>query len=237
MTCTPAPAGRVPRTMSRRTRSRGLGVGATAGLLMLLAVAPAHGHAHLLDTTPAEGAELDGQPDQVILTFDEAVEPAGGPLVLTDGGGTAHDLEAAVGPDTGQISAEVPTEVASGEHTVAWRIVAADGHVQEGEFSYTVAATAEDAGEDTKAAEDTDAVEDAGPDDAAEPDDAGDDPAPADEASEAEQDLGADATGAPGEDEGGTGWLVAVTVLVAAAAIAGALLLSGRRRSSAEGEA
>jgi copper resistance protein C len=208
------------------TRRRGLKITAASLLLTLLVVAPAHGHATLLETIPEDGADLEDHPGEIVLTFDEAVEPAGDALVLTDGDGAAHGLDATAGPGTGQISAEVPPDTAAGEHTVAWRIVAADGHVQEGEFAFTV----------TAAAEATDDPEPQEP----EPDEV--DGQPADDAGEdaeveAEQDLDAEALGATGEDEGGAGWIVAIAVLVAAAVIAGALTLGGRRRSAAEGEA
>jgi copper resistance protein C len=199
---------------------RGIVLAAAAVLLTLLVVAPAHGHAHLLETSPQEGAELDEPPTQVVLTFDEAVEPAGDALVLTDGDEAVHDLEAVIGPETGQISAEVPADAAAGEHTIAWRIMAADGHVQEGDLSYTVAAPAADADEPQA---DTDA------------DDPVDEPGDgiATEDADMEQDLDAEALGAPAEDDGGTGWMIGVAVLVVAAIVAGALVLGGRRRSSA----
>jgi copper resistance protein C len=212
-----------------RTGRQGLKITAAALLLTLLVAAPAHGHATLLETVPADGAELEDHPSELVLTFDEAVEPAGDALVLTDGAGAVHDLDATAGPDTGQISAEVPPDTAAGEHTVAWRIVAADGHVQEGELAYTVTASAQatDDPEPQEAEPDEPAVPDAPP---------ADEDADAVDA-EAEQDLDAEALGATGEDEGGAGWIVAMAVLVAAAVIAGALTLGGRRRSAAEGEA
>ena len=214
---------------------RGLVLTAVAMLLTLLAVTPAHGHAHLLETSPEDGAELDAPPTEVVLTFDEAVDPAGDALVLTDGDGTAHDLEAAVGPDTGQISAEVPAGAAAGQHRLAWRIVAADGHVQEGEVAYTVAAPAPDADQAQEAG--TDAGADLGDEPADAGADLGDEPADedaGDEDAEVDQGLDVEATGAPAESDGGAGWLIAVAVLVVAAIVAGVLVLGGRRRSSGQ---
>jgi copper resistance protein C len=208
-----------------RSQRRAIVLAAAAILLLVVAV-PAHGHAHLLETSPQDGAELDEPPTEVVLTFDEAVEPAGDALVLTDGDEAAHQLEAAVGPETGQISAELPADAAAGGHTIAWRIVAADGHVQEGAFTYSVAAPVEEA----------DDLQEADVEERAEPD-AGDveEEAAAEEPEEPDADeLDAEALGVTGEDDGGAGWLIAAAVLVAAAMIAGALVLGGRRRAAAE---
>lgn len=129
-------------------------------LTALLLVAPmasaALGHAHLIASSPGEGESLIAMPDEVVLTYDEPVEPAGHALLLIGPDGTEHALDVAADRDPDGLRADLDEPLEAGEHTLAWRIVANDGHVQEG----TVAFVVEDA-----ALEDA-AVENAQPEDA-----------------------------------------------------------------------
>ena len=65
---------------------------ALLALALLLALpAGAGAHAVLLSSEPAAGAVLQTQPTEVVLRFNEAVETAGGSIVVAGGNGQRVD--------------------------------------------------------------------------------------------------------------------------------------------------
>lgn len=112
---------------------------ALALAVALLAPAPVLAHAGLTSTTPADGEELTSPPDEVVMTFDGELDPEGSGFVVTDADGTEVgagevDLEVAERSEMrGAVDISAP-----GEYTVAWTSAAADGHPEEGTFSFTV---------------------------------------------------------------------------------------------------
>ncbi len=112
---------------------------ALALALALLAPAPAAAHAPLASTTPADGEELTSPPDEVVMIFDGELDPESSGFVVTDADGTE------VG--TGEVDLDVAerNEIRGavditdpGDYTVAWTSAAADGHPEEGTFSFSV---------------------------------------------------------------------------------------------------
>jgi len=94
---------------------------------------------NLLPSTPAAGEELDSAPESVVLVFSEELNPDLVTITVTESTG----FSLADGPP--QISgAEVvqPLIPASGEYTVAYRVVSADGHPIQGTVTFTVTAPA-----------------------------------------------------------------------------------------------
>ena len=138
-------------------------------MMALLLVAPmasvALGHAHLIASSPGEGESLTAMPHEVVLTYDEPVEPAGDALLMIGPDGTEHALDVAADRDPDGLRADLDEPLEAGEHTLAWRIVANDGHVQEGTVAFVVEdAALEDAAVENAQPEDAQA-EDAIPDD------------------------------------------------------------------------
>jgi copper resistance protein C len=114
-----------------------------AALALALALVPAlvlggattaRAHTSLTATDPAEGSTLTEAPPSVQLTFSASV--LGGELTVTGPDGAAAPVPATVaGP---VVSAPVAL-TAPGTYTVAWSVVANDGHPLQGSFAFTFA--------------------------------------------------------------------------------------------------
>ena len=108
-----------------------------------LVVPAAFAHSQLLSSDPADGATL-ATTDRVVLTFNEAVNPDFVQVVMSGPGG---DLPL-VGPTVdGAVVTQPVTPESSGEHTLTYRVVSADGHPISGRIAFTltdVPATAPD---------------------------------------------------------------------------------------------
>jgi methionine-rich copper-binding protein CopC len=108
--------------------------GAAAGALGY--AVPASAHSQLESAAPASGAVVRGQPGAVTLTFNEQVRLKYSTVAIerSDGGsyrrGTLSQRDTTLRQDVYPLP--------SGEYTVAWRVVSADGHPVRGEFRFTV---------------------------------------------------------------------------------------------------
>ena len=111
---------------------------AVALSLMLGLPALAAAHTDLIESSPADGAQLDEPPTEVVLTFeDEVSEDSSFTVTDADGnevGSGALDLDVA---DRNVLRGEV-TITDDGTYTVAYTIVGEDGDPIEGEASFTV---------------------------------------------------------------------------------------------------
>ncbi|MDH2424656.1 copper resistance protein CopC [Sphaerisporangium sp. TRM90804] len=98
--------------------------------------APALAHTTLKSSDPKKGSTVEGV-ESVTLTYTESVRF---PVVLVrDAGGQAyHDGKPEV--DGPVVTQKVSGDLPSGEYTIAWRVVSADGHPIEGEIPFTVKA-------------------------------------------------------------------------------------------------
>jgi copper resistance protein C len=97
----------------------------------------AQAHATLTGSSPGADSTSDVAPRKVVLEFDENVQ-------------TNFAVVNVVGPDgsaisTGDVSvtdnkviARIRRPTAAGDYTVAWRVVSADGHPVDGQFTYTL---------------------------------------------------------------------------------------------------
>jgi len=112
--------------------------------LALLAAAPAWAHDYLVDSTPAEGETLTELPDRFSVTANETLldlqsDGSGGQgafgLVIRDadggyyGDGCVSVVDATMSTD--------PVLGDSGDYTMIWQIVSADGHPASGEIPFT----------------------------------------------------------------------------------------------------
>ena len=104
------------------------------GLFLALGpAAPATAHTDLIGVDPADGSTVGGG-IVVTLTFSEAVLTIGAEATITDGLGTASSLEPTF-PTPSSVQVTLP-ELAPGAATLAWRVVAGDGHPIEGTLAY-----------------------------------------------------------------------------------------------------
>jgi methionine-rich copper-binding protein CopC len=108
---------------------------------LLLAATPwgAMAHAELSSSAPAADAILETPPTEAVLTFDDELDPAASGFVVTDavgaevGRGTV-DLDIA---ERNVIRGDLAID-GDGSFEVRWTAVAADGHVEEGAYTFMV---------------------------------------------------------------------------------------------------
>ncbi|OZD07942.1 hypothetical protein CH275_05050 [Rhodococcus sp. 06-235-1A] len=108
-----------------------------------LSIAPASAHAALQSSNPAENAALDAAPDEVTLTFNQAVQSnfATVTVIAPDGIDWAASDPSV---DGSTVTVDLDGLGAAGEYTIGYRVVSADGHPITGSvpFQLTQAAAA-----------------------------------------------------------------------------------------------
>ncbi|HEX6235923.1 MAG TPA: copper resistance protein CopC [Acidimicrobiales bacterium] len=122
----------------RRAGRRCLAVVAVALGALLLAPARADAHAELVSTEPAAREQLSTAPEQVVLSFTEAVELTDEAVVLYDASGDTVDTPDAEHPDGdgATVAVDLPA-LDEGGYVVAWRVTSSDGHPISGAFTFT----------------------------------------------------------------------------------------------------
>jgi methionine-rich copper-binding protein CopC len=120
--------------MSLRSRAA---VIATLTAVPLLALAPpALAHAGLVSTTPAAGSVITKSPQEVVLTFDEAVMDQGAGILVTDANGSHYEQAGTLNYGGATISIQLDPLRGPGTYTVAWRVVADDGDPQTQTYTF-----------------------------------------------------------------------------------------------------
>ncbi|OUE20281.1 Copper resistance protein C precursor [Clavibacter michiganensis] len=119
---------------------------------------PASAHDYLVSSSPAAGSTIDAAPSEVTLTFNDVILDLGAPggdaggssaaaggssivqVTGPDGQGTHFETGCAV--NAGR-AVSVPVALGgSGEYTVTWRVVSADGHPVSDSIAFTYQAPA-----------------------------------------------------------------------------------------------
>lgn len=95
------------------------------------------GHTSLVSSSPAPGAAVES-PETVSLTFDEALLQLGDDLVVRGDDGVDHVAGEPYFPRPDTIQADIDGVLPPGAYTIAWRIVAEDGHPIQGTIPFTV---------------------------------------------------------------------------------------------------
>lgn len=116
---------------------------------------PVYAHALLTSSIPADGASVDSPPDELLLTFSEALDPALSEVRVLDVSGTQVNPNKAE-PVPGQPSQlRVPLgTLGEGTYTASWRVTSpADGHTTVGAVAFGVGVPAEAVGLGQAAAE------------------------------------------------------------------------------------
>jgi methionine-rich copper-binding protein CopC len=117
-------------------------LGAVLGVVLGLGLvgSPASAHTDLVSATPSSGSTVDGVPAGVQLAFSTAVQARLAQVVVTDADGRDHVVGPVASFDT-RVEARVEG-LRPGRYTVAYRVVAADGHPVVGRYAFVVAAGA-----------------------------------------------------------------------------------------------
>jgi copper resistance protein C len=109
--------------------------------LLALTASPAAAHARLTGSTPAAGSVVDEVPNSVTLEFNEPVEAEFGQLQVSGPDGARLDETPPTAEGT-TVTSEIGTATSAGMHTIAFRVISADGHPVEGELTYEVSEAA-----------------------------------------------------------------------------------------------
>ena len=119
-----------------------------ASLILALSATPAHAHTDLLSSDPAAGSVVEAWPTEISLTFDEDLISVGDEksnfLVVNNAVGDqiSADDEVLTGS---QIKVSLDPNTVTGPVLVYYRVVSADGHPVEGEYSFNFGTIAEGA--------------------------------------------------------------------------------------------
>jgi copper resistance protein C len=109
------------------------------GLAMLSAAGPAWAHAFPDHSDPRVGSEVKAPPRTVRIWFDGRLEPLFSSLHVMDQQGRRVDTgPGRVDPDDATLLTTAVPPLPSGVYTVAWDVVAVDGHRTEGRFTFTI---------------------------------------------------------------------------------------------------
>lgn len=109
-------------------------------LALALVVVPAQqafAHDYLMASNPEDGATLEVQPSQVVLSFNNNIQKLGAQMIILDENETpvASGTPVVEGKN---VSYDVPADLGNGAFTINWRVVSSDSHPIDGSISYTV---------------------------------------------------------------------------------------------------
>jgi copper transport protein len=105
---------------------------------VLAAASPASAHSLVERSSPPANSALDVAPRQVVLWFNEPVDPAFSTATVTDPAGRRVSDRAMVASDGRRMTVPLQ-QIGRGFYTVRWRVLSAvDGHTTGGAFAFTV---------------------------------------------------------------------------------------------------
>jgi copper resistance protein C len=127
-------------TPTRTLLHSGLAMAVTTVVGLGAAAVPAAAHAYLLDSSPEDGATVDDPPTEIVLEFNEAIQPDFVQVAVLDE--ADEPLDVAAPEVAGPVVTQPVTELQPGEYRVSYRVVSADGHPVDGSVSFTVTGAA-----------------------------------------------------------------------------------------------
>jgi copper resistance protein C len=105
-------------------------------LLFLVASPPAYAHASLTHAKPSAGSALSAAPDEVALTFTDALEATFSKITVTDSTGIeVSQGNVQVSGNTMRVGLK---PLSAGIYKVNWRAVSADSHKTDGSFTFRI---------------------------------------------------------------------------------------------------
>ena len=104
--------------------------------ITVLGAPTAWAHADLVETSPAQGEVISEAPASIVLRFNEEPLEAMVDVVITDATGEVVAMDAAEASGT-EVVMPWPGAIGTGDYTVAYRVVSADGHPITGTFGFT----------------------------------------------------------------------------------------------------
>jgi len=114
-----------------------------AALVLVAPLSAASAHPRLLKSTPAADGRTNSPPQQVTLSFNEALDLALTRVSLHHGEMAVRlDSLRLVAGDDNSVTATIVGTLAPGRYTVRWQVTGDDGHPVRGAFSFEVLAAA-----------------------------------------------------------------------------------------------
>ncbi|PVD01049.1 copper resistance protein CopC [Streptomyces sp. CS147] len=115
--------------------------------LLLAGAGPASAHAALTGSDPGDGAVVDTAPEEVTLSFSEAVSVGDDSIRVLDPSGKRADTQAEPKDlsegSTVRYGVALHSGLPDGTYTVAWQAISADSHPISGAFTFSVGAPSE----------------------------------------------------------------------------------------------
>ncbi|MEU6617671.1 copper resistance CopC/CopD family protein [Streptomyces parvus] len=115
--------------------------------LLLAGAGPASAHAALTGSDPSDGAVVDTAPEQVTLSFSEAIALGDDSIRVLDPSGKRADTQAEPRDlsegGTVRYGVSLHSGLPDGTYTVAWQAISADSHPISGAFTFSVGAPSE----------------------------------------------------------------------------------------------
>jgi methionine-rich copper-binding protein CopC len=100
-------------------------------------------HAELRSAVPEPGSSLNEQPEEIRLTFSEAVGPGSTITVFGEGFREVEGLEAQVDPEQAAVLVAALPDLAPETYSVNWLVLSTDGHPASGSYTFAVLPGAE----------------------------------------------------------------------------------------------
>ena len=122
-------------------RARLLALAAIA-ILFLAFPASAVAHAELVEATPADGATVEGTPEEISATFSEPLNPDRSTFSIRDAAGERLAVGSIDPADPTRMVIDPVPELAPGVYEVRWTSVGTDPHLERDTWSFTVEAAA-----------------------------------------------------------------------------------------------
>jgi len=112
---------------------------AAVAALMIVNCQLAQAHAYPTHQAPAAGATVTTSQKNVVIDFDDGLEPAFSSITVADAHGNAVTSgKAVVDASNSKRMSVALNPLAAGVYTVSWVAVAADGHRTQGHYTFTV---------------------------------------------------------------------------------------------------
>jgi copper resistance protein C len=106
---------------------------------LFAASGPVFAHAHLDRASPAVGSTVTPAPKEVVLWFTNQLEPAFSSIEVRDEKGASVQAGKAVVDRSNRARMSVPLKaLPRGSYKVMWRVLSADTHRTQGDFSFRV---------------------------------------------------------------------------------------------------
>ena len=123
--------------MSLRLTYRVVTLSSAVLFCLMLFAQPASAHAILLEATPAANSKVSGPEIAIRLRFNSRIDAQRSRLTLVLPDGSNRKLELLPQPSPDVLNSQV-SGLADGSYRLQWQVLATDGHITRGEFSFEV---------------------------------------------------------------------------------------------------